>query len=63
MSDYLQSEYFTVVFRGDVRKLGFNPMDAKTVYGEAIGVSVGDCLTELWDLQDGTTQTEKDKSA
>ena len=37
-------------------------MDAKTVYGEAVGVSIGDCLTELWELQDGTTQTVKDEA-
>ena len=40
-----RTEYFTVVFRGDVRKLGFNPMTAQTVYGDAVWVSVGDCLT------------------
>ena len=52
MSD--QTEYFTVVFRGDVRKLGFNPVTAETAYGEPVGVSVGDCLSELWKIQDGT---------
>jgi hypothetical protein len=54
MSD--QTEYFTVVFRGDVRKLGFNPMTAETAYGEPVGVGVGDCLSELWKIQDGTQQ-------
>jgi hypothetical protein len=53
-----QTEYFTVVFRGDVRKLGFNPLSAKTPYGEVVGVAVGDCLTELWELQDGESDPE-----
>ena len=54
-----QAEYFTVVFRGDVRKLGFNPMKAETAFGEVVGISVGDCLTELWGIENlDSTQNE-----
>ena len=63
MSD--ETEYFTVVFRGDIRKLGFNPLFAQTMFGEVVGVSVGDSLKDLWDWKGGTepAQTASDPRA
>jgi hypothetical protein len=56
-----RDEFFTIVFRGDIRKLGFNPLTAETIYGEPVGAAVGDCLSELWDLKDGTNTADADE--
>ena len=38
---------FTVVFRGDVRKLTFNPLHHKDdTWGEVIGISLGDLMLD-----------------
>jgi hypothetical protein len=42
---------FTVVFEGDVRKLGFNPMTAETPFGRVASVSVGDLLAQIDDIE------------
>lgn len=37
-------EYFTLVFKGNLRKLRFNPHKAETVFGMPVAVSMGDAL-------------------
>lgn len=49
------TEFFTVVFRGDVRKLGFNPLTAETIYGEPIVVGIGNAFDEIETLHDDIT--------
>jgi hypothetical protein len=44
MSD---SEFFTVVFAGDLRKLGKNPFKIVSDFGEAVSVAFGNALEEL----------------
>ena len=38
---------FTVVFKGDVAKLNFNPLLAETIFGEVAAVSRGDALADI----------------
>lgn len=40
-------KFFTIVFKGDIRKLGFNPLKAETVFGEVVAASVGDAFFVL----------------
>lgn len=56
MSD---EQYFTIVFKGDIRKLDFNPLKTTTIYGEPVAASVGNALDKIeafegtreWDAQ------------
>lgn len=47
MSDPRVCEYFTLVFRGDIRKLKVNPLTAETPFGTAIIVGIGNAFEEL----------------
>lgn len=40
------NRYFTVVFRGDIRTLPFNPMKAETIFGHVCACSVGDIISD-----------------
>jgi hydrogenase maturation factor len=44
-------KYFTVVFIGHVRKLGFNPLTKETAFGEPVSVSVGDVMSQLDEVE------------
>ena len=41
------SNRFTVVFEGDLRKIGKNPFKIKSDFGEPVAVAMGDALEEL----------------
>lgn len=45
-------EYFTVVFAGDLRKLGKNPFKIMSEFGEAVSVAYGHALDELDEYRD-----------
>lgn len=40
-------DYFTLVFKGNIRELQPNPFCEQTVFGECVGMAVGDVLEEL----------------
>lgn len=42
-------EYFTIVFRGDITKLPFNPMKAQTVFGEVVASGMGHAFDDVED--------------
>lgn len=45
--DGMEREYFTLVFRGDLRKFKGNPLKTETPFGVPIAASLGDALVEL----------------
>lgn len=42
---------FTLVFEGDIRKFGLNPLKTETPFGIAYAASMGDALEELDELK------------
>jgi hypothetical protein len=46
----MDDEYFTLVFKGDIRMLGFNPMKAITEFGPCVAASIGDALERMEDM-------------
>ena len=48
----MTDKFFTVVFRGDIRDLAFNPMKAETIFGAVEAVSDGDALEKAEDEED-----------
>lgn len=47
---------FTVVFEGDISKLPFNPMTAKTIFGNVIACGYGNAFEEVEELIDHIEQ-------
>ena len=43
---------FTLIFKGDIRDLKFNPLFEQTVFGECCGMGVGDAFAENERLQE-----------
>lgn len=48
----MSDNYFTVVFAGDLRKLGKNPFKIVSDFGEAVSVAFGNALEELDEHRD-----------
>jgi hypothetical protein len=48
MSDHYKAdpEYFTLIFKGDVRKIKENPLYEQTPFGECVGIAVGSLFDE-----------------
>jgi hypothetical protein len=46
------TEYFTVVFEGDLRKLGTNPFKIVSEFGEPVSIAHGHALDELDEYRD-----------
>lgn len=44
-------EYFTVVFKGDLRKFPGNPLTTETPFGIPYSVSLGDALERIDDME------------
>lgn len=40
------TEFFTIVFRGDITKLSFNPMTARTEFGEVVASGMGNAFVD-----------------
>lgn len=41
---------FTIVFKGDIRKLNRNPFKIESEFGEVVAVGVGNSFTEVDEL-------------
>lgn len=52
MTNKNDSTHFTVVFAGDLRKLGKNPFKITSDFGEPVSVAFGDALEELDEYRD-----------
>jgi len=46
------TDYFTVVFAGDIRKLSKNPFKIASEFGEPVSVAHGHALDELDEYRD-----------
>ena len=46
----MDEEFFTLVFRGDLRKLRMNPFKTETPFGIPIAAGIGNAFSELEDL-------------
>jgi hypothetical protein len=57
MSD---SDHFTVVFAGDLRKLDKNPFKITSEFGEAVSVAHGNALDELDEYRDEAIKRSDD---
>lgn len=42
---------FTIVFEGDLRRLGFNLFEAETLFGKVIAIGDGDALATIDELE------------
>lgn len=59
----MSEQYFTVVFAGDLRKLGKNPFKITSDFGEAISVAFGDALEELDEYRDEAVSRSPQETA
>jgi hypothetical protein len=55
--------HFTVVFAGDLRKLGKNPFKIESEFGEAVSVAFGDALEELDEYRDEALAPSRPQSS
>lgn len=58
--DEKYTSHFTLVFEGDIRKLDRNPLFIETPFGKCVGVSLGNALGELMDLEEKVKQLEQE---
>ncbi len=52
MHDPRVCEYFTLVFKGDIRKFKENPLKTETPFGVAIIAGIGNAFEELDELRE-----------
>lgn len=48
----IDREYFTLVFKGDIGKFKFNPMNTETVFGRPEAAGRGNAFEECEDLRE-----------
>lgn len=48
----MAEKYFTVVFRGNIRKFDKSPFNIRTEFGEVVAVGDGNSFDEIEDLSD-----------
>lgn len=58
MNEEKMRQSFTVVFEGDVTKLGFNPFKAESVFGRVQAVAMGDLMEECGELCEALEGTQ-----
>lgn len=46
----MSGQFFTIVFKGDIRKLDFNPLKAQTIFGEPVASGVGNAYEQDTDV-------------
>lgn len=47
-----EEKFFTVVFKGDIKDLDFNPLKCWTPYGEPVAVAAYNALDEIDRMQE-----------
>lgn len=47
----MDDKYFTIVFKGHIRELDFNPATAKTIFGEVVASGVGNAFEKIEKLE------------
>jgi hypothetical protein len=48
----MDDQFFTIVLKGDITKLPFNPMKAETIFGEVVASGIGNAFDEIEELHD-----------
>jgi hypothetical protein len=61
MSETDHMEYFTLVFRGDLRMFEGNPLTTKTPFGEPVIASLGNVCAEADDLRAELEAKERER--
>jgi len=52
----MDEEFFTVVFKGDVRKIPLSPFKIESQFGEVVAIGIGNAFDEIEEI---TMELEK----